>query len=142
MSSEKKYTDEEVKAIVDDALRKAKEKLAAGLTPEDIIREDKELTPDELESAAGGRTLTNGQEITRELIEQYAAAFKALKANSDVLRMMSDELGFWPTDEHGMVDKPDYEGAWIDYWATKQKSKVRQTKDGGDKSFLDRYSTG
>lgn len=54
MSSEKKYTDEEVKAIVDDALRKAKEKLAAGLTPEEIMSEERELTPDELESAAGG----------------------------------------------------------------------------------------
>ncbi|MBR1830965.1 MAG: hypothetical protein IJ784_00855 [Ruminiclostridium sp.] len=48
MSSEKKYTDEEVKAIVDDALRKAEEKAAAGLG------EERELTPDELESAAGG----------------------------------------------------------------------------------------
>jgi|GEM_PF-2155789 len=142
MSSEKKYTDEEVKAIVDDALRKAKEKLAAGLTPEEIMSEERELTPDELESAAGGRTLTNGQLITEELVDTYAAIFKARKMNSDVLIITSETLGFWPTDEQGMVDKSAYEGDWIDYWATKQKSKVRQTKDGGYKSLLDRYSTG
>lgn len=103
MSTEKKYTDEEVKAIVEDAMRKAKEKLAAGLTPEDIIREDKELTPDELESAAGGRTLTNGQLITEELGDQYAAIFKARKMNSDMLRLVSNELGFYPMDEKNIT---------------------------------------
>lgn len=79
--------------MVDDALRKAKEKLAAGLG------EERELTPDELESAAGGRTLKDGQLITEELVEQYAAIFKAQKVNSDVLKIMSVALGFYPMDE-------------------------------------------
>ena len=103
MSTEKKYTDEEVKAIVEDAMRKAKEKLAAGLTPEEIMSEERELTPDELESAAGGRTLTTGEVITRELIEQYAAMFKAGKMNSDVLKLVSKELGFYPMDEKNIT---------------------------------------
>ena len=143
MSSEKKHTDEEVKAIVEDAMRTVKEKAAAGLTPEDIIREDKELTPDELESAAGGRTLTTGEEITIELVDTYAAIFKARKMNSDMLKLVSNELGFYPMDERNITQtNRAYDGAWIDQWATNQKGKVRQTEDGGYKSLLDRYSTG
>jgi len=141
MSTEKKYTDEEVKAIVEDAMRKAKEKLAAGLTPEEIMSEERELTPDELESAAGGRTLTTGEVITRELIEQYAAMFKAGKMNSDVLKLVSKELGFYPMDEKNITQtNRDYDGAWIDQWATNQKGKVRQEGEGNN--FLNQYSTG
>lgn len=143
MNSEKKYTDEEIRAKVEESIRKAKEKLAAGLTPEEIMSEDRELTPDELESAAGGRTLTTGEVITRELIEQYAAMFKARKMNSDVLKLVSKELGFYPMDEKNITQtNRAYDGAWIDQWATNQKGKVRQTEDGGYKSLLDKYSTG
>ena len=33
MNSKKKYTDEKIRAKVEESIRKAKEKLAAGLTP-------------------------------------------------------------------------------------------------------------
>ena len=54
MSIEKKYTQEEIRTKVEESIRRAKETLAAGHTPEEIIRENKELTPDELKAVAGG----------------------------------------------------------------------------------------
>ena len=54
MDNEKKYTEEEIRTKVEESIRRAKEKLAAGHTPEEIIRENKELTADELEQVGGG----------------------------------------------------------------------------------------
>ena len=143
MSMEKKYTQEEIRTKVEESIRRAKEKLAAGHTPEEIIHENKELTADELESVAGGRMLTTGQEITVELVDQMAAAFKAQKVSADVLLKMSEELGFWPvhiSDIYGARRKNEYEFAYIDQWATNQKGKLRQTQNGGSKNYLDQFS--
>ena len=139
MNSEKKYTDEEIRAKVEESIRRAEEKLAAGLTPEEIMSEDRELTPDELESAAGGRTLTTGQVLTEEVVDQYAAFFKEMELTGDVLIIMSKELGFYPMDEAiaNRVSRK-YPGAHVDHWATKQKRNIRK-ENNPDPSFWDKY---
>ena len=94
---------------------------------------------------ASARTLTTGQEITEELVNQYADFFKSCKINSDVLRLTSYELGFYATDDHGLLSAENHhEGGHVDYWATLQRSKVRQEKNAreGHGSFLDRWSRG
>ena len=145
MSIEKKYIQEEIRTKVEESIRRAKEKLAAGLTPEEIIHENKELTADELESVAGGRMLTTGQEITVELVDQMAAVFKAQKVSADELIIMSHDLGFWPEHVSSITlarQRNEHEFAYIDQWATNQKGKVRQTQNGGFKNYLDPYSPG
>ena len=139
MNSEKKYTDEEIRAKVEESIRRAEEKLAAGLTPEEIMSEDRELTPDELESAAGGRTLTTGQVLTEEVVDQYAAFFKEMELTGDVLIIMSKELGFYPMDEAIVYHASrQYPGAHIDHWATKQKRNVCR-ENNPNPSELDKY---
>ncbi len=120
-------------------IRRAKEKLAAGHTPEEIIRENKELTPDELESVAGGRTLTTGQVLTEEVVDQYAAFFKEMELTGDVLITMSESLGFYPMDEAIVYHASrQYPGAHIDHWATKQKRNVCR-ENNPNPSELDKY---
>ena len=130
MSEEKKYTQEEKKAFIEEAIRKAKS------------GEKRELTPEELEQTAGGRTLTTGEVITEKVIDEYVAIFKACHLRADDLIILNDTMGFYPTDPRILEEcMKDYEGAWIDQWATKQKSKVRQ-ENGGDYSIWEQFSTG
>ena len=139
MSMEKKYTQEEIRAKVEEPIRRAKEKLAAGHTPEEIIHENKELTPDELESVTGGRTLTTGQVLTEEVVDQYAAFFKEMELTGDVLITMSEPLGFYPMDEAIVYHASrQYPGAHIDHWATKQKRNVCR-ENNPNPSELDKY---
>lgn len=94
---------------------------------------------------ASARTLTTGQEITEELVNQYADYFKSMKISSDVLRLTSNELGFYPTDNYGLlVAEEHHEGGHIDYWATLQRSKVLQDRNAkeGKGAFLDTFSRG
>ena len=130
MSNEKKYTDEEIRAIVDDAIVKAKN------------GEKRKLTPEELDNVAGGLApvLTTGEYITEELIDTYANRMKALNLNVDTVIILSDNLGFYPCDGKGMHGCANHhEFAYIDYWATLQKGKVRQR---GEDDWLNAYSTG
>ena len=139
MSMEKKYTQEEIRAKVEEPIRRAKEKLAAGHTPEEIIHENKELTPDELESVTGRRTLTTGQVLTEEVVDQYAAFFKEMELTGDVLITMSEPLGFYPMDEAIVYHASrQYPGAHIDHWATKQKRNVCR-ENNPNPSELDKY---
>ena len=129
MSIKIKITDEETKAMEDVAICKAKNV------------DYRELTPDELESAAGGRILKTGEVITEQVIDSYAAIMRRQEASSDVLIIFSEEMGFYPLDYQGIAGcNHDYEGSWIDYWVTKQKSMVRKEREG--LSFLDHFSTG
>ena len=91
---------------------------------------------------ASARTLTTGEVITEEVVNQYAAALKALNATSDQLIIFSHEYGFFNTDERGIMGcNKAYNQAWIDYWAGLQKSKLSQEREGFT-SILDRFSRG
>ena len=129
MSIEIKIPGEEIKAMADEAICKAKSV------------EYRELTLNELESATGGRILKTGEVITEQVIDAYAAILRGRKAPSDVLIIFSDDLGFYPLDYQGIDGcNYKYEGAWIDYWVTKQKSMVSKEREGY--SFLNQFSTG
>ena len=91
---------------------------------------------------ASAKTLVTGEEITEEVVNQYAAALKALNATSDQLIIFSHEYGFFNTDERGIMGcNKAYNQAWIDYWAGLQKSKLSQEREGFT-SILDRFSRG
>lgn len=91
---------------------------------------------------ASARTLETGEELTEEVVDRYAATLKAVGATSDELILFSHEYGFFNTDERGIMGcNKDYNGAWIDYWAGLQKSKLCQEREGYT-SKLDRFSTG
>ena len=91
---------------------------------------------------ASARTLWTGQEITEQLIDDYVVWLKAQKMNPDALVKFSNEWGFFNTDERGIIcSREEYEGANIDYWATLQKSKLCQEREGYT-SILDRFSRG
>ena len=91
---------------------------------------------------ASARTLTTGEVLTEEVVDRYAATLKAVGATSDELIMFSHEYGFFNTDERGIMGcKTAYNGAWIDYWAGLQKSKLCQEREGYT-SILDRFSRG
>ena len=129
MSIEIKIPGEEIKAMAGEAICKAKSV------------DYRELTLNELESATGGRILKTGEVITEKVIDEYAAILRSRKAPSDVLIFFSEEMGFYPLDYQGIAGcNYKYEGAWIDYWVTKQKSMVRKEREG--LSFLDHFSTG
>jgi hypothetical protein len=94
---------------------------------------------------ASARTLETGEEITEEVVNQYAAMMKAQKFSSDVLLIFSHKMHFYPTDVRGIMGcNKDYNGAWIDYWATLQRSCVRQEKNAkeGKGAYLDQWSRG
>ena len=91
---------------------------------------------------ASARTLVTGEELTEEVVDRYAATLKAVGATSDELILFSHEYGFFNTDERGIMGcNTAYNGAWIDYWAGLQKSKLCQEREGYT-SKLDRFSTG
>ena len=129
MSIEIKIPGEEIKAMADEAICKAKSV------------DYRELTLNELESATGGRILKTGEVITEKVIDEYAAILRNQKATSDVLIFFSEDMGFYPLDYQGIAGcNYKYEGAWIDYWVTKQKSMVSKEREGY--SFLNQFSTG
>ena len=129
MSIKIKITDEEIKAMADEAICKAKSV------------DYRELTLNELESATGGRILKTGEVITEKVIDEYAAILRNQKATSDVLIFFSEDMGFYPLDYQGIAGQNyKFEGAWIDYWVTKQKSMVSKEREGY--SFLNQFSTG
>ena len=133
MSKEKKYTEEEIRSIVDDTIQKAK------------CGKKIELTPEELEHVAGGRrVLKTGEVVTIELIDRYEAMFIDMDLSADALIILNDELGFYPTVPSDLVQatKPKFgDHHWIHYWASKQRNKVRQDESGDDSFWAD-YSTG
>ncbi|MBR5091810.1 MAG: hypothetical protein IK093_20505 [Ruminiclostridium sp.] len=91
---------------------------------------------------ASARTHVTGDVITEEIVERYATDLKLRNLEADALIVFSWEMGFYPIDERGIIGCiKKYDGAWIDYWATKQKSKVRQEREGYT-SVLDKWSTG
>jgi hypothetical protein len=91
---------------------------------------------------ASARTLVTGEVLTEEVVDRYAAALKVVSATSDELIMFSHEYGFFNTDKSGIMGcNKDYNGAWIDYWAGLQKSKLSQEREGFT-SILDPFSRG
>ena len=91
---------------------------------------------------ASARTLVTGEVLTEEVVDRYAAALKAVSATSDELILFSNEYGFFNTDKQGIMGcNTDYDGAWIDYWAGLQKSKLCQEREGYT-SILDPFSRG
>ena len=91
---------------------------------------------------ASARTLTTGEVLTEEVVDRYAAAMKAVSATTDELILFSEEYGFFNTDERGIMGcNKAYNGAWIDYWATLQRSKLCQEREGYT-SILDPFSRG
>lgn len=92
--------------------------------------------------SVSARTLTTGQKLTEQLVDEYAVIFKTMKLNPDAFVMLSNELGFFNTDVRGIIcSKEEYEGANVDYWATLQKSKLCQEREGYT-SILDKFSRG
>ena len=86
--------------------------------------------------------LTTGEEVTEEVIDRYATLFKELKLNPTSLIIFSKDMGFFDTNEKDITGIPEeYEGANIDYWASSQKSKLRQRTEGYT-SILDPFSRG
>ena len=91
---------------------------------------------------ASARTLVTGEVLTDEVVDRYATVLKALNTTSDQLIIFSHEYGFFNTDKKGIMGcKKDYDGAWIDYWAGLQKSKLCQEREGYT-SILDPFSRG
>ena len=91
---------------------------------------------------ASARTLVTGEVLTDEVVDRYATVLKALNTTSDQLIIFSHEYGFFNTDKRGIMEcNKDYNGAWIDYWATLQKSKLCQEREGYT-SILDPFSRG
>ena len=89
--------------------------------------------------------LKTGEELTIEVIEQYADLMKAQKFSSDVLLVFSHKMNFYPTDVNGIGGTTDkFEGENIEYWATLQRSCVRQEKNAkeGKGAYLDQFSRG
>ena len=94
---------------------------------------------------ASARTLITGEEITEEVVNQYAAMMKAQKFSSDVLLVFSHKMNFYPTDVNGIGGTTDkFEGENIEYWATLQRSKLFQEKNAkeGKGAYLDQWSRG
>ena len=94
---------------------------------------------------ASARTLVTGEVITEEVVNQYAAMMKARNFDSDMLLIFSHKMNFYPTDVKGIGGTTDkFEGENIEYWATLQRSCVRQEKNAekGEGAFLDRWSRG
>ena len=91
---------------------------------------------------ASARTLVTGEVLTEEVVDRYAAALKVVSATSGELILFSNEYGFFNTDKQGIMGcNTDYDGAWIDYWAGLQKSKLCQEREGYT-SILDPFSRG
>ena len=91
---------------------------------------------------ASARTLVTGEVLTEEVVDRYAAAMKTVRATTDELILFSNEYGFFNTDKQGIMGcNTDYDGAWIDYWAGLQKSKLCQEREGYT-SILDPFSRG
>ena len=91
---------------------------------------------------ASARTLVTGEVLTDEVVDRYATVLKALNTTSDQLIIFSHEYGFFNTDKSGIMGcNKDYNGAWIDYWAGLQKSKLCQEREGYT-SILDPFSRG
>ena len=89
--------------------------------------------------------LKTGEELTIEVIEQYADLMKALELSCDSMIIFSEDMGFWSVHMADILaarDKNEHEFAYIDEWATHQKAKVRQTEGGCYKDFWDQYSAG
>ena len=89
--------------------------------------------------------LKTGEELTIEVIEQYADLMKALELSCDSMIIFSEDMGFWSLNMADILaarDKNEHEFAYIDEWATHQKAKVRQTEGGCYKDFWDQYSAG
>lgn len=115
MGEEKKYTEEEIKTIVDDIICKAKK------------GEKKELSLDELQHTTGGRTLTTGEVITEEVIDQYREFFKSQNVDLNMLTVLNDTMGFYPVDRNVLSQSINlYEDKHIDWWATLQKDKLHK----------------
>ena len=92
-------------------------------------------------NAEGQRILSTGEVITEELVDRYAEDFKSMHMSRDVLAITVFELGFYYVPDSELIVAPrDYEGCWIDYWRTLQRSKLRQHREG--LNFLDHYSKG
>ena len=87
--------------------------------------------------------LKTGEELTIEVIEQYADLMKALELSCDSMIIFSEDMGFWSLNMADILaarDKNEHEFAYIDQWATNQKGKVRQVREGY--TFWDQYSRG
>ena len=87
--------------------------------------------------------LKTGEELTIEVIEQYADLMKALELSCDSMIIFSEDMGFWSVHMADILaarDKNEYEFAYIDEWATHQKGKIRQEREGY--SYWDRFSRG
>ena len=118
MSKEKKYTEEEKKAFVDEMIHKVKN---GG---------KRELSLDELAHTSGGRTLTTGEDVTEEVIDRYRDFFKAQNVDMNMLLALNDEFGFYPVDRHVMAQSINlYEDKHVDWWATLQKEKLRKGRN-------------
>ena len=135
MSIEIKIPDKEINAMANEAICKAKSVDYRELRSSNTI--EYLLSPAEMKH----RILKTGEVITEKVIDEYAAILRNQKASSDVLIFFSDDMGFYPLDYQGIAGQNyKFEGAWIDYWVTKQKSMVRKEREG--LSFLDQFSTG
>lgn len=102
-----------------------------------------ELNINELELVVGGRTLSTGEEITIEVIDEYEKLFKSIGLTADELIITNYAMGFYPTDDK-LIAYCMRDGTHIDQWASKQRSKVRQDirARNGEGSYLDQWSTG
>ena len=118
MSNEKKYTREEIRAIVDETIRKA------GLTPKN------ELSMDEMENVSGGYGKYDVQE-SHEDIDKIWDAIEAIKKayGQDVAYLSAVELDAYVGSK------------FMDYGTDYYRQRMHDRLDGKlDLNGLDRFS--
>ena len=119
MDNEKKYTAEEMKTILAEELREAKNALA-----------DEALSPDELEQVSGGKTYydnrgnrvdATGKTMTPETLKSHTASAKLILAFSrndwDLVEGGLRELGY-------DIEQGELKKLGLDNWAQREKERI------------------
>ena len=122
MSNEKKYTQEEIKAIIDEELRKA------GLTP------CREISADEMENVSGGGYCTYVVPKTHEDIDKIWDAIEAIKKahGQDIAYMSAVELDAYAGPSASK---------FMEYSTNVYRQRMHDKLDGKlDLNGLDRFS--
>jgi hypothetical protein len=121
MENEKKYTPEEIRAIVDEELRKA------NLNP------NKELNPDEMDNVSGGKSVTpstHGEidakwDVIEQALKTYGADIALLTAQE--LDCMSGADGAWK-GQNPFSGYPNLD---------RFRNRMHRILDGDDDPFVD-----
>ena len=103
MSIEKKYTEEEMKAMKTD-----------------------EISPDELEHVSGGHYLKDGTPITDDVVDFYANVFKGSGLHADALSVSAENFGF-PFVKPNSLEDAEKDGVNpVDVWSSVMKRIINE----------------